>query len=133
MAVGALWAVEGDIGHADGSTERGRRTIQQNRTEQFMRKEYRGSRPILSFGSVRCLSESVAVVDSKWELRGVLDATGNLQPNADGLSTLVVQRWPLADRGVSLQRETGVRRAAQTSFEARISGQTVNVFLRDTR
>ncbi|HEY0872106.1 MAG TPA: SgcJ/EcaC family oxidoreductase [Vicinamibacterales bacterium] len=90
--VAALWTEEGDIVHADGFTERGRRTIQQNRSEQFRRKEYRGSRHTLAFGSVRCITSSVAVVDSKWELRDVLDQAGNTLPNAEGLSTLVVKR-----------------------------------------
>lgn len=90
--VAALWTDEGDIVHGDGFTERGRRTIQQNRSEQFRRKEYRGSTHTLAFGSVRCITRSVAVVDSKWELRGVLDTAGNTLPNAEGLSTLVVRR-----------------------------------------
>lgn len=92
FAVAALWAQDGDIVHADGFTERSQRVIQQNRLEQFIRKEFRGSKHILSFGNVRCISESVAVVDSKWELRGVLDSAGNTLPNAEGLSTLVVER-----------------------------------------
>lgn len=91
-AVAALWADEGDIVHADGFTERGRQTIQQNRSEQFRRREFRGSRHVLAFGSVRCINPRVAVVDSRWELSGVLDLSGNTVPNADGLSTLVVQR-----------------------------------------
>ncbi|HJR59738.1 MAG TPA: creatininase family protein [Vicinamibacterales bacterium] len=92
IALAALWSIEGDIVHADGYTERGRVVIQQNRAEQFRRKEFRGSKHILSFGNVRCINESVAVVDSKWELRGVLDAAGNSLPSADGLSTLVVEK-----------------------------------------
>lgn len=91
-AVAGLWTIEGDIMHAEGFTERGRKTIQQNRSEQFRRKEYRGSRHILSFGSVRCITTSVAVVDAKWELRGVIDSAGNTLPDAEGLSTLVVRR-----------------------------------------
>jgi creatinine amidohydrolase len=92
-ALAALWALEGDIVHTDGvTTERGRQVIQRNRAEQFRRPEFRGSRHILSFGSLRCLSGSVAVVDLKWELRNVLDSTGNTLPNAEGLSTMVVQR-----------------------------------------
>jgi creatinine amidohydrolase len=90
--VAALWTEEGDIVHGDGYTERGRRTIQQNRAEQFRRKEYRGSRHTLAFGSVRCITRSVGVVDAKWELRDVLDTAGNTLPNAEGLSTLVVRR-----------------------------------------
>jgi creatinine amidohydrolase len=92
IALAALWTLQGDIMHADGYTERSRFTIQQNRAQQFMRREYRESRHILSFGSVRCISPSVAVVDSKWELRGVRDAAGNTLPNVEGLATIVVQR-----------------------------------------
>lgn len=91
-AVADLWTDEGDIVHADGFTERGQRTIRQNRAEQFRRREFRGSRHVLAFGSVRCITNSVAVVDSRWELSGVLDTSGNTAPHADGLSTLVVRR-----------------------------------------
>jgi uncharacterized protein (TIGR02246 family) len=91
-AVAALWAVEGDILHADGYAERGARAIRQNRRQQFIRKEYRGSTHVLSFGGIRCITDSIAVVDSKWELRGVLDVSGNELPRAEGLSTLVVRR-----------------------------------------
>lgn len=90
--VAALWTEEGDIVHGDGFTERGRRTIQQNRSEQFRRKEYRSSQHTLAFGSVRCITRTVAVVDAKWELRDVLDTAGNALPSAEGLSTLVVRR-----------------------------------------
>ena len=91
-AVAALWSSEGDIVHGDGYTERGRQTIQQNRAEQFRRREFRDSRHVLSFGSIRCITASIAVVDAKWELRGVLDGAGNAVPPADGLSTLVLAR-----------------------------------------
>ena len=91
-AVAALWADEGDIVHADGFTERGRRTIQQNRAEQFRRREFRSSRHVIAVGSVRCINPSAAVVDARWELSGVLDVSGNTLPPAEGLSTLVVQR-----------------------------------------
>ena len=92
ITLGALWAVEGDIMHADGFTERGRLTIQQNRIEQFKAREYRGSKHILGFLNVRCLNRAIAVVDSNWELRGVLDTAGRPLPNAEGLSTLVAER-----------------------------------------
>jgi creatinine amidohydrolase len=92
MALGALWASAGDIVHTDGSTERGPVQIRQNRAEQFRRKEYRHSKHILTFGYIRCVNYSVAVVDAKWELRGVEDAAGNQLPDADGPATLVVAR-----------------------------------------
>jgi len=92
-ALAALWSREGDIVHTDGvTTERGRLVIQRNRAEQFRRAEFRQSRHVLSFGTIRCINRSVAVVDLKWELRGVLDSAGNTLPNAEGLSTMVVQK-----------------------------------------
>lgn len=91
-AIAALWAEHGDILHPDGFSERGPHTIEQNRTEQFRRREFRASRHVLSFGAVRCINASVAVIDGKWELRDVLDPAGNALPPADGTSTLVVQR-----------------------------------------
>ena len=91
-ALAALWSLEGDIVHADGFTERGRRTIQQNRAEQFRRREFRGSRHVIAFGSVRCITDSIAVVDGRWELSGVLDISENTMPLAEGLSTLVVRK-----------------------------------------
>jgi creatinine amidohydrolase len=92
QAVAALWAEHGDIVHPDGATERGRMAIQQNRTEQFMRKEFSGSKHILSIGVVRCLTADVAVADGKWELKGARDRTGNPLPRAEGLLTLVAKK-----------------------------------------
>jgi len=74
------------------STERGRRMITQNRIEQFRAREYRVARHALAFGNIRCVSASVAVVDSRWELRDVTDAAGQTLPRAEGFSTLVLQR-----------------------------------------
>ena len=92
QGVASLWAADGDIVHPDASTERGRIAIQQNRTEQFMRKEFSGSKHALTFGNVRCLTADVAVVDGKWELRGARDRTGNPIPRAEGLLTVVMKR-----------------------------------------
>ena len=92
ISLAGLWSENGDIVHPDGATERGRFTIQRNRTEQFMRKEYRASKHILTFGNVRCLATDVAVVDGKWELRGVTDSAGNPRPRGEGLITLAVHR-----------------------------------------
>jgi creatinine amidohydrolase len=91
-ALAALWAERGDILHADDYSERGPVMIRQNRAEQFRRPEYRNSTHILSFGNVRCIDDAVAVVDSKWQLRGVEDAAGNQMPNTEGQSTLVMKR-----------------------------------------
>jgi uncharacterized protein (TIGR02246 family) len=89
-----LWSVDGDIVHPDGLTERGRETIRANRAALFLRQEYRGSKHPLTFGNVRCVTSDVAVVDGKWELRGVSDAGGKALPTFEGLLTLVIARGP---------------------------------------
>ena len=91
---GALWSDDGDIVHPDGLVERGRTTIQANRTELFQRKEYKGSRHFLTFGNIRCLSADIAIVDGKWELRDVRDAGGGALPPFEGLCSVVVKRAP---------------------------------------
>jgi creatinine amidohydrolase len=87
-----LWSIEGDMMHPDGVTERGRETIRANRAALFMRQEYRGSKHPLTFGNVRCITSDTAVVDGKWELRGVLDAAGKPLPTFEGLLTVVMAR-----------------------------------------
>ena len=87
-----LWSADGDIVHPDGLTERGRETIRANRAALFMRAEYRGSKHPLTLGNVRCLNADTAVVDGKWEMRGVTDANGRLLPTFEGLLTMVMGR-----------------------------------------
>jgi creatinine amidohydrolase len=87
-----LWALEGDIVHPDGLTERGRETIRSNRAALFMRPEYRSSKHPITIGNIRCLSPDIAVADGKWELRAVTDAGGKLLPTFEGLLTLVMGR-----------------------------------------
>jgi creatinine amidohydrolase len=87
-----LWSKEGDLVHPDGTSEHGRETIQQNRAEQFMRREYSSSKHVLAFGVMRCVSDDVAVVDGKWELMQVYDQAGNLLPRGDGLLTVVLKK-----------------------------------------
>jgi creatinine amidohydrolase len=89
-----LWSVDGDMVHPDGLTERTRETIRSNRAALFMRQEYRGSKHPLTFGNVRCVTYDTAVVDGKWELRGLTDASGKLLPTFEGLLTLVMGRGP---------------------------------------
>jgi len=89
-----LWSVDGDVVHPDGLTERGRETIRANRAALFIRQEYRGSKHPLMLGNIRCVTADVAVVDGKWELRGVSDANGKPLPTFEGLLTLVVGRGP---------------------------------------
>ena len=56
------------------------------------RQEYRGSKHPLTFGNLRCVTSDVAVVDGKWELRGLSDASGKALPTFEGLLTLVLAR-----------------------------------------
>lgn len=90
--LGLLWTEEGDIVHPDGWVERTRQVITQNRRELFTRREYRDARHPLTFGNVRCITPDVAVVDGKWELRGVYDTAGKPVPTMEGLVTVVVRR-----------------------------------------
>ena len=87
-----LWSIDGDMVHPEGLTERGRETIRANRAALFMRQEYRASKHPLTFGNVRCITADTAVVDGKWELRGVLDASGKPLPTFEGFMTLVMGR-----------------------------------------
>jgi uncharacterized protein (TIGR02246 family) len=99
IAFGNLFSEQGDLAHGDGTIERGRRDITENRGAQFRTREYRDSRLSLAFTIIRCINPSVAVVDAKWELRDVMDAAGKPLPRAEGLSTLVLQggggAWPI--------------------------------------
>jgi len=88
----ALWTPTGDIVHTDGTVERGQEIIMQNRIVLFNRREYRGSRHSLLLNMIRCLSRDIAVVDGRWDLRGVLDAKGGPLPIMEGQATLVVRR-----------------------------------------
>jgi creatinine amidohydrolase len=90
-SLGGLWTDAGDLVHGDGTIERGSRTITQNRIEQFKDRRYRDARHSLTFGTIRCINASVAVVDGRWELRDVVDEAGKTLPRAEGLATLVLQ------------------------------------------
>jgi creatinine amidohydrolase len=92
-ALSLLWSAGGDVMHPDGFIERTRQAIRQNRAELFQRREYRGSRYPLTLRNIRCVDTDVAVVDGKWELRGVSDASGKPLPIFEGLCTLVVKRY----------------------------------------
>ena len=97
IAFGSLWSEQGDLVHGDGTIERSRRTITENRTIQFKAPEYKSARLSLAFTTIRCINTSVAVVDAKWELRDVVDAAGKPLPRAEGFATLVLMggggRW----------------------------------------
>jgi creatinine amidohydrolase len=90
--LGALWSGRGDIVHPDGAIERGSEIITINRRQLFARREYRSSQHPLNLTRIRCLSNDIAVADGKWELRGVLDASGKPLPTMEGQVTLVVKR-----------------------------------------
>jgi creatinine amidohydrolase len=92
LQLAGLWAVDGDMVHPDGLTERGRETIRANRAALFLQREYRGSVHPVSLGAIHCLSAGVAVADGKWEMRGVTDAGGAVLPAFEGFMTLVVSR-----------------------------------------
>jgi creatinine amidohydrolase len=87
-----LWALEGDMVHPDGFTERGRETIRSNRAALFLRQEYRGSKHPITIGNIRCPTPDTAVADGNWELRGVVDAAGKALPTFEGLLTLFMSR-----------------------------------------
>ncbi len=106
QSLSMLWSVDGDIVHPDGLTERGRETIRANRAALFIRQEYRSSKHPLTFGNVRCINADTAVVDGKWELRGVLDASGKPLPTFDGLLTLVMGRSPAGGWAIEAYRYT---------------------------
>ena len=94
-----LWADQGDLVHPDGHIEKTRRTIYENRVEQFKAPEYRAARYALAFGIIRCINETTAIVDARWTLRDVTDAAGTALPPSEGTATLILQRagenWPI--------------------------------------
>lgn len=88
----ALWSDQGDLVHPDATIEKTRRTIWENRREQFKSPEYKAARHSLVFGIVRCINEATAIVDARWTLRDVNDAAGATLPTSEGAATLVLQR-----------------------------------------
>ena len=94
-----LFTDSGDMRHPDGTIERGRDVIRQNRAELFTKREYRGSVHNVMLGEVRCLATGVAMTDGRWELRLEDSPTSgaparNLGPGRRhaGYVTLVVTR-----------------------------------------
>lgn len=97
--ISKMFTIEADMRHPDGTIERTRDVIRQNREELFARREYRGSVHPVDIYDVRCLGANYAVADGKWELRladvpgstaqGPLPASPN-PPRYGGLFTLVV-------------------------------------------
>jgi hypothetical protein len=99
VEIGKLFTLEADIRHPDGTIERTRDVIRQNREQLFQRREYRGSVHAVDIAEVRCLGGNYAIADGKWELRfadipgstaqGTAPASPN-PPSYHGLFTLVV-------------------------------------------
>jgi creatinine amidohydrolase len=109
----SLWTGEGDIVHPDGSVERTAQVIRQNRAYLFTLAEYRASRHFLGIGTIRCLTNDVAVADGKWDLREVVDGSRKTIPPMDGLCTLVLKRTG-GSWGIEAYRYTITPRAGPT-------------------
>ena len=96
-AISRLFTDKGDMRHPDGTIERGRDMIRQDRFDLFKKREYRGSSHTLSLNDIRCLGSGHAIADGKWELK-LADApsTGPRAPGSasaqifNGWCTLVV-------------------------------------------
>ncbi|HUR35657.1 MAG TPA: hypothetical protein VM032_17760, partial [Vicinamibacterales bacterium] len=99
VEISKMFTDSGDMRHPDGTIERGRDTIRQNRMELFNKREYRGSNHPVTLSDIRCLAGGVAVADGRWELRLEEEATSgaparNLGPGRrhSGYCTLVVTK-----------------------------------------
>jgi uncharacterized protein (TIGR02246 family) len=90
--IALMFTEMGDMRHPDGTIERGREVIRDNRRELFTRREYRGSVHSLALNDIRCVGPDVAVADGKWELREMVDANRKPLPPIDGLCTMVLKR-----------------------------------------
>jgi creatinine amidohydrolase len=90
--LGAMWSSGGNLVHPDGVIEHGAQSIANSRAQLFARREYRSTRHPLVLTMIRCLSTDIAIADGKWELRGVLDASGMPLPMMEGQVTLVLKR-----------------------------------------
>jgi creatinine amidohydrolase len=88
ITISLMFTKDGDVRHPDGTIERGREIILQDRVELFKKKEYRGSIHPVQLNDIRCLSPSIAIADGKWELR--LADPPTAKPYA-GLCTLVLR------------------------------------------
>ncbi len=69
VKVSELFTENGDMRHPDGTIERGREVIRQNREELFSNRAYRGSAHLVMLNDIRCLGGNVAIADGKWEIR----------------------------------------------------------------
>ena len=107
-----LFSSEADMRHPDGTIERTRGIIRQNRAALFAKKEYSGSVHPVTIYDVRCLGPYHAVADGKWELRFADAAAGlggrGMPPTYSGLFTLVLSTTggPGADWSIEAWRYT---------------------------
>lgn len=97
LEISKLFGLGADIRHPDGTVERTRDVIRQNRAQLFQQREYRGSVHPVTIYDVRCLGAGHAIADGKWELRfadnparGTQPPAGASSPRYDGLFTLVL-------------------------------------------
>jgi creatinine amidohydrolase len=81
--IAKLFTGDGDMRHPDGTIERGRQVIYENRLELFKNRDYRGSNHPVQLNDIRCLQGGSAIADGKWELR--FDATPSPASQRRGL------------------------------------------------
>jgi creatinine amidohydrolase len=91
--IALMFTEEGDMRHPDGTIERGREVIRDDRRELFTRREYRGSVHPLTLNDIRCVGADVAIADGKWELRNLGgDRIDSARRPYTGRCTLIVRR-----------------------------------------
>ncbi len=115
VSISELFAREADMRHPDGTIERTRDVIRQNREQLFAKREYRGSVHTVDVYDVRCLGPNYAVADGKWELRladvpgttaqGVAPVSPN-PPSFHGLFTIIVGNANSSDWRIEAWRYT---------------------------
>lgn len=88
VELSSMFTPQGDIRHPDGTVERTREVIMQNRAALFRKKEYQGSIHPLQLNDIRCPIQGLAIADGKWELR-LADPPG-VKPYA-GWCTLILR------------------------------------------
>jgi creatinine amidohydrolase len=111
LKISLLFTPEADVRHPDGTVERTRDLIRQDRAELFAKREYRGSIHPVDIYDVRCLGPTHAVADGKWELR-FAEAPGSTprppgsMSRYNGLFTLVLSSSGNSDWSIEAWRYT---------------------------
>ena len=91
--IALMFTEDGDMRRPDGTIERGREVIRDDRRELFTRREYRGSVHPVTLNDIRCVGPEAAIADGKWELRGFGgDRVDTARRPYTGWCTLVVRR-----------------------------------------